>query len=85
MNKIKFESEEEFSRIVSEAERAGDTVKEVEHIDNVQYAVVVKKELTDIEKLQQENELLKVQNVALAEQANFHEDVLFEIILELHK
>src|SRR5690625_4360174 len=43
-----------------------------------------KPEPTPIEKLQQENQLLKAQNKALQDKADFHEDVLAEIILELH-
>lgn len=41
-------------------------------------------EPTDIEKLQQENKLLKAQNQALAERTDFHEDVLQEIILSMY-
>lgn len=36
--------------------------------------------LSELEKLQQENRLLKAQNQALAERTDFHEDVLTEII-----
>lgn len=41
-------------------------------------------EPTEIELLQQENQLLKAQNQALQDKADFHEDILTEIILELH-
>lgn len=41
-------------------------------------------EPTPIERLEEENKLLKAQNQALSEQADFHEDVLTEIILEMY-
>lgn len=40
-------------------------------------------EPTETELLQQENQLLKAQNQALAERTDFHEDVLEEIILTI--
>jgi hypothetical protein len=42
------------------------------------------REPTEIEKLQQENILLKAQNQALSDRTDFHEDVLSEIILTIY-
>lgn len=42
-------------------------------------------ELTDVEKLQQENVLLKAQNAALTERADFIEDVIAEMAMALYQ
>jgi hypothetical protein len=44
----------------------------------------IQQEPSEIEKLQQENILLKAQNQALSDRTDFHEDVLSEIILTMY-
>lgn len=41
------------------------------------------KEPTEMERLRQENRLLKVQTQILADRADFHEDILTEVILTM--
>lgn len=75
------------SEIIKESERLQEITKiEYESIkaDIDSRTNFKEPEPTEIELLQQENQLLKAQNQALQDKADFHEDILTEIILELH-
>ena len=57
---------------------------EITSVEHIERPPEPPPELTEIDLLKQENELLKVQNQALLDKTDFHEDILTEIILEMY-
>jgi hypothetical protein len=92
MIKIPFTNEEEKVNIINEQtfEMGLNLVEEANLLDGNYLIFVSEEELnklrepSPIEKLQQENILLKAQNQALSDRTDFHEDVLSEIILTMY-